>query len=290
MSLRVLSVTGQVLVQDLGRPGRSDLGVSPSGPFDRRAARQANRLVGNPDEAAVLEVLGAVHLRATRDTTVALTGAPGPVDIGRSDVGQVPTDTGRAVVLRAGEDLRVASPSVGLRRVVAVAGGLVPDPVLGSRSTDTLSGLGPPPVTAGTLLPVGLGAAAPALPPIETGVDAVGDLILRLVLGPRDDWFTSAAHATLFTTGWVVSPRSDRIGVRLDGPPLERLVHGELESEPVLRGSIQVSSAGLPVVLGPDHPVTGGYPVIGVVTDTDVDLLAQAAPGRVVRFRRHPAP
>ena len=285
MSLRVTALLGSALVQDLGRPGRSELGVSPSGAFDRRAVRQANALVHNPADAAVLEVLGSVTLRASRWTTVAVAGAPGAVTIDG-----VPVSSMRTLHVPAGGVLAIAAPVIGLRRVVAVRGGVAAEPVLGSRSTDTLSGLGPAPLAVGSPVLVGPGAAGPDLRQLDVGVAGAGDLTVRVVLGPRDDWFTPAAVDTLLRTGWTVSDRSDRIGVRLDGPALERAVAGELESEPVLRGSIQVTSAGLPVVLGPDHPVTGGYPVIAVVLDTDTDLLAQAAPGRVVRFRRHPAP
>ena len=266
MSLRVIALLGSVLVQDLGRPGRSEIGVSPSGAFDRRAARQANTLVHNPADAAVLEVLGALAIDG------------------------VPVSSMRTLHVPDGGVLTIGAPVVGLRRVVAVRGGVAAEPVLGSRSTDTLSGLGPPALAVGSSVPVGPGAAGPDLRQLDVGVPGVGDLTVQVVLGPRDDWFTAGAVAMLLRTGWVVSGRSDRIGLRLDGPALERAVPGELESEPVLRGSIQVTSAGLPVVLGPDHPATGGYPVIGVVVDADTDALAQAAPGRVVRFRRRPAP
>lgn len=285
MSLRVVELSGSVLVQDLGRPGRSALGVSPSGVFDRSAARQANTLVGNPVEAAVLEVLGSVTLRASRATAVAVAGAPGPVTIDG-----VPVSSMRTLHVPEEGELLIGVPVAGLRRVVAIRGGVAVDPVLGSRSTDTLSGLGPAPLRVGASVAVLPGASGPDLRQLDVGVRGVGDLTVRVVLGPRDDWFTPAAIDTLLRTGWTVSDRSDRIGVRVDGPPLERAVPGELESEPVLRGSIQVTSAGLPVVLGPDHPATGGYPVVGVVLDTDTDLLAQAAPGRIIRFQRHPAP
>ncbi len=285
MSLRVTALRGSVLVQDLGRTGRSSLGVSPSGVFDRPAARQANALVGNRADAAVLEVLGTVTLHASRATVVAVTGAPGPIT-----VDDVPASSMRTLRVPEGGALMVGAPVVGLRRVLAIRGGVASDPVLGSRSTDTLSDLGPAPLTVGSAVAVAPGGSGPDLRLLDTGLPGVGDLTVRVVLGPRDDWFTPRAVDTLLGTGWSVSDRSDRIGVRLEGPTLARSVPGELASEPVVRGSIQVTSAGLPVVLGPDHPVTGGYPVVGVVLDADTDLLAQAAPGRVIRFRRHPAP
>lgn len=255
MSLRVTELLGSALVQDLGRPGRSGIGVSPSGVFDRRAGRQANALVRNPADAAVLEVIGAVTLRASRPTTLAVAGAPGPLAIDG-----VPVSSMRTLHLPAGGALTIGAAVVGLRRVVAVLGGVAAEPVLGSRSTDTLSGLGPARLAAGSSVHVGLGAAGPDLRQLDVGVPGIGDLTVRVVLGPRDDWFASTAVDTLLRTGWSVSDRSDRIGVRLDGPALERAVDGELESEPVLRGSIQVTSAGLPVVLGPDHPATGATP------------------------------
>jgi biotin-dependent carboxylase-like uncharacterized protein len=178
---------------------------------------------------------------------------------------------------------------LGVRAYVGVAGGVEVDPVLGSRSADTMSGLGPPRLAAGDVIGVGQpGHPAeiedvPAL--LTSGVTTVG-----AVPGPRDDWFTGDAVMTFFSAQWAVSSRSDRIGVRLEGPMLEREVTDELPSEPCVRGSVQVVSAGMPVVLGPDHPVTGGYPVIAVVLDDHVDRLAQVRPGDIVRFTRKPSP
>jgi biotin-dependent carboxylase-like uncharacterized protein len=166
-----------------------------------------------------------------------------------------------------------------------VAGGVQVHPVLGSRSTDTLSGLGPAKLAAGDVLEVG----QPGHPPDVEDVPALltsGMTVVDAVPGPRDDWFTGDAVRAFFSAQWSVSTHSDRIGVRLDGPALERATTDELPSEPCIRGSVQVVSEGLPVVLGPDHPVTGGYPVIAVVVDAHVDRLAQVRPGDVVRFAR----
>jgi biotin-dependent carboxylase-like uncharacterized protein len=280
MSLRVVTPGPSTLVQDAGRPGLAHLGVGPSGAFDRAALRQANRLLGNPEDAAVLETFGGLTLVAEGRHVVALAGSAGAVLVDGS-----PMSSGRAIVLREGSTLEVAAPAHGLRRTVAVAGGIAVPEVLGSRSRDTLAGLGPDPLVAGDQLPVGPAGRVPPHADVEP-TPRSGDLEVRLVPGPRDDWFTPGALALLCRTGWRVSDRSDRIGVRLDGPPLERRRTDELPSEPVVRGSIQVTSSGLPVVLGPDHPVTGGYPVIAVLRDADVDLLAHVAPGRMVRFRR----
>lgn len=284
MSIRVVEPGALSLVQDLGRPGLGDLGVGPSGAFDRRALREANHLVGNTEGAAVVEALGGgLALVATAAHVVAVTGAAGPVTVDGA-----PVDSGRVLALRRGQVLRLGAPVLGLRWTVAVGGGITVPAVLSSRSTDTLAALGPSPLSAGAELAVGVPADAVSLEAYPAAL-AAGEVTVRVVLGPRDDWFTSAAVAALLSSPWRVDPVSDRIGVRLDGPPLARTRDGELESEPVLRGSIQVTTSGRPVVLGPDHPVTGGYPVIGVVVDADTDLLAQVRPGDVVRFRRHRA-
>jgi biotin-dependent carboxylase-like uncharacterized protein len=269
------------LLQDLGRPGRGDLGVSRSGAFDRTAMRQANRLLGNEPSAAVLEVLGGgLVLRAEMDVVIAVTGAVGPTTIDRSTVAY-----GRAVPLPAGRRLEVGPPAAGLRTYVGVAGGFVAPPELGSVSTDTLAGLGPAPLAAGDRLRPGPRGQQPDLDDLPPLV-GTGELTLDVTLGPRDDWFTPAAVRRLLESPWQVSAASNRVGVRLTGPVLERSRTEELPSEPCIRGSIQVAADGLPIVFGPDHPVTGGYPVIAVVLDRHTDRLAQAAPGQTVRFRR----
>ncbi|MET0467887.1 MAG: biotin-dependent carboxyltransferase family protein [Aeromicrobium sp.] len=284
MTLRVLEPGPLSLVQDLGRPGLGDLGVGPSGAFDRRALRTANHLVGNPGDAAVVEALGGgLVLVAAAPHVVAVTGAAGPLTVdGR------PVDSCRPLALKRGDVLRLGVPVAGLRWTVAVAGGIAVPPILGSRSSDTLASLGPAALTAGDEIAVGPPVGQDSLEGLPALLPA-GEVVVRVVLGPRDDWFTPAAVATLFSTGWGVDPVSDRIGVRLAGPALDRARDGELESEPVVRGSIQVTTSGRPVVLGPDHPVTGGYPVIGVVLDADTDVLAQLRPGDTLRFRRHRA-
>jgi len=255
-------------VQDLGRPGFAALGVPRSGAFDPAALALANRLVGNDERAAGLEVtFGGLELRFVAPATVALTGAACPG-----------LEFGAAVSLPAGAGLRLGRPAAGLRSYLAVRGGLAVPPVLGSRSTDTLSGLGPAPLRTGDRLPVGAAtgevSGASAAPP------AGGSFAVRF--GPRDDWFTPAARALLLSAEWTVRPESDRIGLRLDGPPLERAVAGELPSEPTLPGAIQVPADGRPIVFGPDAPVTGGYPVIAVLLE--LAAVAQLRPGDRLRF------
>ena len=285
MSLVVIDPGHLTLVQDAGRPGLGWQGVGDAGAFDRAAMRQLHALLGDPADAAVLEVLaGGLKLRAEADHRLAVTGGIGPVHVDGEHV-----EHGRAFVARAGQEVVVGPVGLGLRAYVGVAGGVDVEPVLGSRSADTMSGLGPPRVAAGDVIEVG----TPAHPAEIEDVPALltsGVTTVSAVPGPRDDWFTGEAVRAFFSAQWSVSARSDRIGVRLDGPTLERQVIDELPSEPCVRGSVQVVSAGMPVVLGPDHPVTGGYPVIAVVLDDHVDRLAQVRPGEIVRFTRKPSP
>jgi biotin-dependent carboxylase-like uncharacterized protein len=268
-------------VQDLGRPGLAGLGVSRSGAADLGSLRLANRLVGNPESAACLEVtLGGLVARFDTPAIVALTGAPCPVEVG----GRAGFVNGPLTVA-AGARLVLGRPVRGLRTYLAVRGGIDVAPVLGSRSTDLLSGLGPQPVTAGTRLPVGAAHEGP--PNVEQApvAELPDHLSLRVLPGPRADWFTAEARHLLGTEAYEINPRSNRIGVRLDGPALARSREGELPSEGMVRGAVQVPPDGRPVVFLADHPVTGGYPVIGVVEAADADLLAQGRPGQRVSLR-----
>ena len=285
MSLTVVDPGHLTLVQDAGRPGLGDQGVGPSGAFDRGAMRQLHALLGDPPEAAVLEVLaGGLRLRADADHRLAVTGGIGPVHVDEERV-----EHGRAFVVHEGQEVSIGPVGLGLRTYVGVAGGVEVDAVLGSRSADTMSGLGPQKLGAGDVIEVGAPSHAAGVEDVPALLTS-GATTVAAVPGPRDDWFTDDAVRTFFSTAWSVSARSDRIGVRLEGPTLERQVTDELPSEPCVRGSVQVVSAGMPVVLGPDHPVTGGYPVIAVVIDDHVDRLAQVRPGEDVRFTRMHAP
>jgi biotin-dependent carboxylase-like uncharacterized protein len=273
------------LVEDQGRPGLGHLGVSTSGAFDRAALRQVNALLGNDPSAAAIEVLGGgLVLRAEGPHLLAVTGGVGPLSVDGDPVAH-----GRPLRLRAGQRLRVGAITAGLRAYVGVAGGLDASRELGSASSDTLAGLGPAALAAGDRLGVGDPGRTADVEDIPS-LTCDGDVTVDVILGPRDEWFAAAAIRQLLETAWQVSSASDRIGVRLEGPRLDRARDDELPSEPCLRGSIQVSADGQPIVFGPDHPVTGGYPVIAVVVDAHIDRLAQARPGQRLRFRRRPLP
>ncbi|MEU2350613.1 biotin-dependent carboxyltransferase family protein [Modestobacter sp. NPDC049651] len=282
MSLTVLAPGPLTTVQDDGRPGLAALGVGRSGAADRAAHRLANRLVGNPPGAATLEVtFGGLAVRAGRDLLVATTGArcAGPFPHA------APT------LLRRGTELRLGAPAAGLRTHLAVRGGIAVPPVLGSRATDLLSGLGPAPVAAGDVLPVGPADGEPPGVDVAPVADPpAGEVTVPVLPGPRADWFGDAGRDLLTGTAWTVTSESNRVGLRLAGPALPRLRTGELPSEGMVRGALQVPPAGTPVLFLADGPVTGGYPVIGYVTDDAVDRCAQLRPGQPLRFRRAPDP
>ena len=286
-AVEVVRASLQLLVQDAGRSGYAALGVSASGVADRRAMRDANHAVGNTARAAVLESVGGVVLRFRGAGVAAVTGASGALTLEEAGGGVRPVTHGEPFATVDGDELTLGHPERGLRYVIAVRGGVDAAPALGSRAADTLAGLGPLALTAGTVLPIG-DAGRHAVDPsvVARELPAPGDLVdLEITLGPRDDWFTTAAVETLTGQEWTVTPRSDRVGIRLQGQvPLERALGGELPSEGAVTGAIQVPLDGQPVLFLPDHPLTGGYPIIGALTDRSLDLAGQLAPGVRLRF------
>ncbi len=196
----------------------------------------------------------------------------------------------------AGAVLRLGAPPAGLRTYLAISGGIEVTPVLGSRSADVLSGLGPQPLRPGGRLRVGRPRSRPGNPSGElprTACPGPREVArLRVIAGPRDDWFAPAALTALATATFQVTPASNRTGLRLAGPALRRSREAELPSEGVAAGSLQVTHDGQPILLLADRPVTGGYPVIGVVAADDLGLAAQLRPGQRIRFtvsRGYPA-
>jgi biotin-dependent carboxylase-like uncharacterized protein len=251
-------------LQDAGRPGYAHLGVPVSGAVDRSLAGLVNRLVGNDTAAALIETCGGLVLRAEQALLVATSAEVAP----RS--------------LRAGETITVPPGGDRLWQYVAVRGGVEVAPVLGSRATDTLSGLGPAPLARGDRLAVGLDPGTP----IDTDHAPLRPLAerARIGAGPRIDWFATHALELLAGAIWTVTATS-RVGVRLAGPAIERVVARELPSEALVRGAIQVPPDGNPVMMLADHPTTGGYPVLAVVHADDVVVVAHTFAGGRVRFR-----
>ncbi|MFI5657678.1 biotin-dependent carboxyltransferase family protein [Streptomyces sp. NPDC051684] len=281
VKLTVTRAGALTTVQDLGRGGHAHLGVPRSGALDESALRLGNRLVGNPEGAAVLETtLTGCALRSDRGVTVVVGGAPCPVTVDGA-----PAAWGAPVHVPAGATLDVGAVSAGVRSYVAVAGGIAVEPVLGSRSTDLLSGLGPAPLSAGDVLPVGdAPGTRPATPVAAPWPAPPAELVLPVRFGPREDWFTETARRTFVTAAYTVSGNSNRIGLRTEGPALEWALDGELASEGMVLGAVQVPPDGRPVVFLHDHPTTGGYPVIAVVEEAALGAAAQAAPGTPLRF------
>lgn len=268
-------------VQDLGRPGRAHLGVPRSGAADDRSLRLANRLVGNREDAAGVEfTLGGAALRFHARAWIAVTGAPAPLRINGRACG-----TNTPCFVPSGALLELGTPPSGLRSYLAVRGGLAIDKVLGSRSTDLLSGLGPAPLRRGDRLPLGpttgLGEITADVAPAPSMPD---EPVLRILPGPRDDWFSEDAMVTLTSASYTATQDSNRVGVRLDGPPLPRVRKGELSSEGTVIGSLQVPPSGHPIIFLADHPTTGGYPVIAVLASAAIPLAAQLRPGQRLRF------
>lgn len=292
MGIVVMNPGPQTLVEDLGRPGYAALGLSPSGALDRRALLLANALLGNPVDAAGLEVLlGGLRLRFVTASTVAVTGAEGLVKLNGSEM-----PLNQAVRIAPGTVLEFGAPLFGVRYYLAVLGGIDAPRLLGSRSSDVLSGEGPAPLRAGDSLAVGRTGndasslnsvpdrAGGAVPPVRRAPDPGQAIVARVHRGPRADWFDDESWLRLVTQHWTLSPESNRIGARLLGRPLLRIRGEELPSEGMALGALQVPPSGLPTVFLADHPVTGGYPVIAVVRRGDLDLLAQARPGQTIKF------
>jgi biotin-dependent carboxylase-like uncharacterized protein len=276
-------------VQDLGRYGYQRYGVPTSGALDLFSLRAANRLVGNADSAAGLEVtLLGPRLKFLVPATIALTGA----DLGaRLDGRALPR--WQSALVEAGATLSFGEPRDGMRAYLAVAGGIDVPVVLGSRSTYTRSRLGGMkgrPLKEGDILevcgdrPVLLGGAL-RMP--EANRPAYGHTqTLRVVLGPQEDRFSARGIDTFLSSTYTVSPQSDRMGYRLTGPTIEHLRGPDIVSDGTPFGAVQVAGDGVPIVLLADRGTAGGYTKIATAIGPDLPRLAQAAPGDTVRFAR----
>jgi len=279
--LEVVATGPLTTVQDLGRPGLAALGVGRSGAADTRSFALANRLLGNGPGAAMLEAtFGGLAVIARTGGWFVVTGAPVAVTVdGRGHGMNAP------LYAPAGAVVGLGRPGAGLRTYVAVRGGIDVAPVLGSRATDQLSGIGPAVPRVGDVLPIGADRGPWPGVDVAPVPEPPTPCVLRVRLGPRVDWFTADAARVLTAAPYTVTPDSNRIGIRLDGAALTRARPGELPSEGLVPGAVQVPPGGLPTVFLADHPTTGGYPVIAVVVDADVYLAAQAPPGARIRFR-----
>ncbi len=268
-------------VQDQGRPGQGRWGLAESGAVDRGSLRLANRLVGNPEQAAGLEItFGGLRARFDQAATVAVTGAVCEVR-----VGSVQAHLNGPLRVPADAELRVGRPTAGLRSYVAVRGGLDVPKVLGSRSTDVGAGVGLPPLAGGDRL--ALGTSWVGHPGVDVAAVATPsrEALLHGVLAARIDLFDADARAALTTTCWTVSADSDRVGLRLVGAPLIRLGSEEMFSEGTLAGAVEVPPDGQPIVFLNEYPSTCGYPVVAVLDRADLDVAGQLVPGARVRLQ-----
>ena len=258
--------------------------------MDQAALKAANRLVGNASNLAALETVGGgLQLRSVGETVVAVTGADAVLTLTTADGQRWPVPRYEPVALADGDTLAVGQPTAGARCYVAVRGGFAEAPVMGSCATDTLAHVGPAPVAVGDWLavrpaPVTSVVAAPELPPADLPT-LEQEVVLDVVMGPRTDWFTPEAIARFAAQRWQVTPQSNRVGLRLAGEvPLNRAITGELPSEGTALGALQVPPSGQPVLFLADHPLTGGYPVIGCVAPYHLDRAGQIPVGAWLRF------
>jgi antagonist of KipI len=271
-------------VQDLGRYGQQSAGVPVAGPMDAFSHRLANQLLGNEPDAATLEItLIGPELAVEGDTTIAISGAHFEVTCDDR-----PVPMGASFGVRAGQRLKFGRILQGARAYLAVAGGVQTPPVLGSRATHLVSRMGGVQgraLAAGDRVPIagGTSARAPRKAPGLT-LPTRGRALLRVVPGPQDHWFERDALKTVAGVSFRISPSSNRMGYRLQGPPLRRIHEGELISEPVGIGAIQVPAAGEPILLMADRQTAGGYPKIGHVIAADLPLAGQLAPGDFIEF------
>jgi biotin-dependent carboxylase-like uncharacterized protein len=271
-------------IQDLGRTGLGFLGVPSSGALDRGAFLRANRLVGNhPSCAAIETTYFGVSFIAGSECTVAVTGA-----LCRVELNQRASSWGVPLALRPNDVLRIGAAQQGVRAYLAINGGIDGESYFGSSSTDLLSGVGPAPLAPNDVLMLGNSHGhAPAIdlaPYLGPGEQP----LLRVHLGPRSEYFNVQEQARFLGQRWQISSSSNRTALRLHGSNPLSYQGPELPSEGIVTGAIQIPHDGQPIVFLADHPVTGGYPVLGTVCDLDLDHCAQLRPGSTVMFQSTP--
>lgn len=289
-SLEILTTGIQTLFQDLGRSGQASLGISAAGALDKTALRSANRIAGNPSDNACLEIVqGGLSFISHGNVIIAVTGADCPITVQTTSGRKFQVDGYQPIDLSEGDKVTLGTPKAGMRSYLAVRGSFAKQPILSSLSYDTLAHVGPKPIAIGDILDILTVTQGCAVSMDESpafNMPTTDDIVtLDIILGPRTDWFTAEALSLLQNQLWQVTPQSNRVGIRLYGDtPLSRLNHKELPSEGTTTGAIQVPASGQPVLFLADHPLTGGYPVIGSVANYHLDLAGQIPVNARIRF------
>lgn len=285
--LKILEPGLAASLQDCGRPGYQRFGVPVSGALDAESLGVANILAGNAPCTAAIEILGAgLAFEVDADSvTIALAGMAAPLTLegGKAAIRIPPF---QSVLARRGDLVRVPPPRGGAAVYLAVEGGFDVPPALGSQSTyrrAALGGFRGRALTAGDRLPLRLPSSNRT--PVSLDVDIRAPEVLRAMRGPNVDYFTAAAFETLFSSAYTIAPASDRMGLRLAGPVLERAIAGELPSQGTTAGSMQVPSDGQPILLLADRQTTGGYPRIAAIIGADIAAAGRLAAGMSVRFK-----
>ena len=284
MALQILQPGPLTTIQDLGRRGYMKDGFPQSGAMDDFSLVRANLLLGNDKNAAALEMtMMGIHARF--DAPCAFVAAGG--DFGGSWNG-VPLSPNTLYEAKAGDEVTFGAAKTGCRCYLAVQGGFDVPVVMGSRSTTLkcrLGGLDGRKLQKGDILPIGAATDAPKGGSFANPMPE-GEILIRAVLGPQDDFFTEEAIHLFFSQTYTVTAESDRMGMRLTGQPLQSKNGTDIVSDGIAPGAVQVPSSGLPIVLMADRQTTGGYAKIATVLTCDLHLLAQARPADQIRFIR----
>lgn len=276
-------------VQDRGRFGHSAAGVGPAGAADPLSLRTGNRLLGNDENAAAIEMtLRGATVAFDNDAVVCLTGGAAPRATLSRDGTERPLAMWSPTPVRAGSTLAIGPITGGSRALLCIDGGVAAEPVLGSRATHVPSAVGPPVLEKDTVLPLGEPVRGVLLAPLDASLRreierALTRRTLRITPGAQHDRFSGAAQQSLVANEYTVSDHADRAGIRLSGPAIET-PGGSMRSEAVVTGAIQITPDGLPLVLFVDRPTTGGYPVIATVISADLPALGQVRARETVRF------
>jgi biotin-dependent carboxylase-like uncharacterized protein len=275
------NTAGFLTLQDQGRIGYANIAVPTSGAFDQKSHQLANRLIGNfPNACAIESLRGSFEFSTDSELVISATGAPTSVQIdGREH------EMFRSIFVPAGSVVSVSPGSIGMRTYLAIRGGIVGNQIMGSSSYDELSQIGTPPIKPGDKFSVENKVAGSITGDYIPGSVITGLNTVELEAMPAPRWSGFSNSDILFRSEYQVTSSVNRVGLRLSGPALVWNSESRLASEGVVNGAIQIPVDGMPLIFGPDHPTTGGYPVVAVVSRNSLDLLAQTAPGTVVRFK-----